>query len=265
MNCYLSKMTYAYTLGIVQFGGLPPPIRDDWLWTRKIDVAPGVMFHLSLLFGTSYPKALCYSRRSDEAYMRYESNHDCRDLIIFKNKIGEKEENYYDHDLEMLSELFVRVLESMKVLESRENTTLKKRAVSKPPSDDEDTKLPRKKSKKSSFDRIEGPSEPRGLLVTLRSCRQKAMTECRWMKQVVGKSVVVEHVVQGAVGDVTSSRPTGINEAVLMAYQLMGQIIQDKTGEVSEGEKRKGEGDRGGRGDNRRNYNRRQNQRRANA
>ncbi|GKE40546.1 hypothetical protein Tco_1463951, partial [Tanacetum coccineum] len=66
-------------------------------------------------------------------------------------------------------------------------------------------------------------------------------------------------------GDVTSSRPTGINEAVLMAYQLMGQIIQDKTGEVSEGEKRKGEGDRGGRGDNRRNYNRRQNQRRANA
>ncbi|GJR61870.1 putative reverse transcriptase domain-containing protein [Tanacetum coccineum] len=52
-------------------------------------------------------------------------------------------------------------------------------------------------------------------------------------------------------GDVTSSRPTGINEAVCMAYQLMGQIIQDKTDEVSEGEKRKGEGDHGGRGDNR--------------
>ncbi|GJS01670.1 putative reverse transcriptase domain-containing protein [Tanacetum coccineum] len=65
-------------------------------------------------------------------------------------------------------------------------------------------------------------------------------------------------------GDVTSSRPAGIDEAVHMAYQLMGQIIQDKTDEVSEGEKRKGEGDRGGRGDNRRDYNRRQNQRRAN-
>ncbi|GJR66768.1 putative reverse transcriptase domain-containing protein [Tanacetum coccineum] len=63
-------------------------------------------------------------------------------------------------------------------------------------------------------------------------------------------------------GDVTSSRPAGIDEAVRMAYQLMGQIIQDKTDEASEGEKRKGEGDRG---DNRRDYNRRQNQRRANA
>ncbi|GJR87945.1 putative reverse transcriptase domain-containing protein [Tanacetum coccineum] len=48
-------------------------------------------------------------------------------------------------------------------------------------------------------------------------------------------------------GDVTSSRPAGIDEAVRMAYQLMGQIIQDKTDEVSKGEKRKGEGDRGGR------------------
>ncbi|GKF10554.1 putative reverse transcriptase domain-containing protein [Tanacetum coccineum] len=66
-------------------------------------------------------------------------------------------------------------------------------------------------------------------------------------------------------GDVASSRPVGIDEAVRMAYQLMGQIIQDKTDEVSEGEKRKGEGDCGGRGDNRRDYNRRQNQRRANA
>ncbi|GKG53427.1 hypothetical protein Tco_0552695, partial [Tanacetum coccineum] len=46
---------------------------------------------------------------------------------------------------------------------------------------------------------------------------------------------------------------------------LMGQIIQDKTDEVSEGEKGKGEGDRGDRGDNRRDYNRRQNQRKANA
>nr|GFB60026.1 reverse transcriptase domain-containing protein [Tanacetum cinerariifolium] len=32
-------------------------------------------------------------------------------------------------------------------------------------------------------------------------------------------------------GDVTSSRPAGIEEAVRIAYQLMGQIIQDKTDE----------------------------------
>ncbi|GJV96032.1 hypothetical protein Tco_1547609 [Tanacetum coccineum] len=40
-------------------------------------------------------------------------------------------------------------------------------------------------------------------------------------------------------GDVTSSRPTSIDEVVRMVYQLMGQIIQDMTDEVSEGEKRK--------------------------
>ncbi|GJT18989.1 hypothetical protein Tco_0877695 [Tanacetum coccineum] len=82
------------------------------------------------------------------------------------------------------------------------------------------------------------------------------------------EQVKVEQYIRGLSknirGDVTSSRPTSIDEAVRMAYQLMGQIIQDKTDEVSEGEKRKGEGDRGGRGDNRRDYNRRQNRRRAN-
>ncbi|GKC35961.1 putative reverse transcriptase domain-containing protein, partial [Tanacetum coccineum] len=83
------------------------------------------------------------------------------------------------------------------------------------------------------------------------------------------KQVKVEQYIRGLSknirGDVTSSRPAGIDEAVCMAYQLMGQIIQDKTNEVSEGEKRKGEGDLGGRGDNRRDYNRRKNQRKANA
>nr|GEY40239.1 putative reverse transcriptase domain-containing protein [Tanacetum cinerariifolium] len=53
-------------------------------------------------------------------------------------------------------------------------------------------------------------------------------------------------------GDVTSSRPAGIDEAVCMAYQLISQIKQGKTDEVSEGEKRKGKGDRGGRGGNNR-------------
>ncbi|GJR67995.1 putative reverse transcriptase domain-containing protein [Tanacetum coccineum] len=88
-------------------------------------------------------------------------------------------------------------------------------------------------------------------------------------RMVEPEQVKVEQYIRGLSknirGDVTSSRPAGIDEAVRMAYQLMGQIIQDKTDEVSEGEKRKGEGDRGGRGDNRRDYNRRQNQRRANA
>ncbi|GKB98869.1 putative reverse transcriptase domain-containing protein, partial [Tanacetum coccineum] len=83
------------------------------------------------------------------------------------------------------------------------------------------------------------------------------------------EQVKVEQYIRGLskniCGDVTSSRPTGIDEAVRIAYQLMGQIIQDKTDKVSEGENRKGKGDRGGHGDNRCNYNRRQNQRRANA
>ncbi|GKA06124.1 hypothetical protein Tco_0685244 [Tanacetum coccineum] len=85
-------------------------------------------------------------------------------------------------------------------------------------------------------------------------------------RMVEPEQVKVEQYICGLSknirGDVTSSRLAGIDEVVRMAYQLMGQIIQDKTDEVSEGEKRKGEGDRG---DNRRDYNRRQNQRRANA
>ncbi|GJT56581.1 putative reverse transcriptase domain-containing protein, partial [Tanacetum coccineum] len=85
-------------------------------------------------------------------------------------------------------------------------------------------------------------------------------------RMVEPEQVKVDQYIRGLSknvrGDVTSSRPTSIDEAVCMAYQLMGQIIQDKTNEVSEGEKRKGEGDRG---DNRRDYNHRQNQRRANA
>ncbi|GJR45398.1 putative reverse transcriptase domain-containing protein [Tanacetum coccineum] len=88
-------------------------------------------------------------------------------------------------------------------------------------------------------------------------------------RMVEPEQVKVEQYIRGLSknirGDVTSSRPAGIDEAVCMAYQLIGQIIQDKTDEVSEGEKRKGEGDCGGCGDNRRDYNRRQNQRRANA
>ncbi|GJS43731.1 putative reverse transcriptase domain-containing protein [Tanacetum coccineum] len=88
-------------------------------------------------------------------------------------------------------------------------------------------------------------------------------------RMVEPEQVKVEQYIRGLSknihGDVTSSRPAGIDEAVRMAYQLMGQIIQDKTDEASKGEKRKGEGDHGGRGDNRCDYNCQQNQRRANA
>ncbi|GJS75248.1 putative reverse transcriptase domain-containing protein [Tanacetum coccineum] len=87
-------------------------------------------------------------------------------------------------------------------------------------------------------------------------------------RMVKPEQVKVKQYIRGLSknirGDVTSSRPVGIDEAVRMAYQLMGQIIQDKNDEVSEGEKKKCKGDRGGRGDNRRDYNHRQNYRRAN-
>nr|GEV18163.1 hypothetical protein [Tanacetum cinerariifolium] len=86
-------------------------------------------------------------------------------------------------------------------------------------------------------------------------------------RMVEPEQVKVEQYIRGLSknihGNVTSSKPAGIDEAVRMAYQLMGQIIQDKTDEVPKGEKRKCEGDRSGRGDNRRDYNRRQNQRKA--
>nr|GFC70923.1 putative reverse transcriptase domain-containing protein [Tanacetum cinerariifolium] len=61
------------------------------------------------------------------------------------------------------------------------------------------------------------------------------------------------------------SEPATINGAARLAYQLAGQLIQDKADEATEGEKRKGKSDRGGRGDNRHEHNRHQNQRRGNA
>ncbi|GJR62316.1 hypothetical protein Tco_1504478 [Tanacetum coccineum] len=124
------------------------------------------------------------------------------DLLKSKNKIGEKERELLNHDLENVERALGNVLERVSVLESGENATLKKRlaetetklawacmerdiaerrlhesrvwnkmfyldmvrigAVPKPPSDDEDTERPRKKSKNSTSDGTEGPSEPRG-------------------------------------------------------------------------------------------------------
>ncbi|GJX89754.1 hypothetical protein Tco_0343080, partial [Tanacetum coccineum] len=82
-------------------------------------------------------------------------------------------------------------------------------------------------------------------------CPRSVLQRLEQELMVEPEQVKVEQYIRGLSnnirGDVTSSRPTGIEEVVRMAYQLMGQIIQEKTDEVSEGEKRKGEGDRGGR------------------
>ncbi|GJT13965.1 hypothetical protein Tco_0861007 [Tanacetum coccineum] len=114
--------------------------------------------------------------------------------------LSEKERKILDYDLGNVEKTLSNVVERLKILESREYATLKKKledkemqlviarmdcaraerslhesigwnrrfygemvrkgAVPKPPSDDEDDGHPRKKSKKS--DRDDGPSEPRG-------------------------------------------------------------------------------------------------------
>nr|GEX89640.1 reverse transcriptase domain-containing protein [Tanacetum cinerariifolium] len=87
-------------------------------------------------------------------------------------------------------------------------------------------------------------------------------------EMVEPEAVKVEKYLRGLTksirGDVTSSQPATINDAVRLDNQLAGQLIQDKADEATEGEKRKGKGNRGSRGDNQRKHNRRQNQRRGN-
>nr|GFB74044.1 hypothetical protein [Tanacetum cinerariifolium] len=79
---------------------------------------------------------------------------------------------------------------------------------------------------------------------------------CLCPRMVEPEAVKVEQYLRGLTksicGDVTSSQPSTINDAVRLVYQLAGQLIQDKADEATEGEKRKGEGDWGSRGDNRR-------------
>ncbi|GJV77563.1 putative reverse transcriptase domain-containing protein [Tanacetum coccineum] len=130
-------------------------------------------------------------------------------LLKSKNKIGEKEREILNHDLENVERALGNVLERMSVLESGENATLKKRltetktklewarmerdmaerrlhvsqgwnkrfymemvrirVVPKSPSDDEDTERPRKKSKNSPPSGTEGLLSHMDHLVTL-SC-----------------------------------------------------------------------------------------------
>nr|GFC42301.1 hypothetical protein [Tanacetum cinerariifolium] len=78
----------------------------------------------------------------------------------------------------------------------------------------------------------------------------KLLTIPLGVRMVEPEAVKVEQYLRGLTksirGDVTSSQPATINDAVRVAYQLVGQLIQDKADEAIEGEKRKGEGDRGG-------------------
>ncbi|GKE35188.1 hypothetical protein Tco_1454510, partial [Tanacetum coccineum] len=121
-------------------------------------------------------------------------------LLKSKDTIGEEERELLNHDLEDTIRVLGNVFKRLSVLESGENATWKKNlteteiklvlarmeheiakrrlhesrvwnkrfyldmvrigAVPKPPSDDEDTERPRKKSKNSTSDGTEGPSEP---------------------------------------------------------------------------------------------------------
>ncbi|GJW48306.1 hypothetical protein Tco_0079952 [Tanacetum coccineum] len=130
------------------------------------------------------------------------TNHTKTAFLDSKIKIGEKERKILDHDLGNVEKTLSNVVERLKILESGENATFKKkledtemqlviarmdcasaerrlhesigwnkrfymemvciRTVPKPPSNDEGTERPRNKLKKSSFDGTEGPSEPHG-------------------------------------------------------------------------------------------------------
>nr|GEV72670.1 hypothetical protein [Tanacetum cinerariifolium] len=99
-------------------------------------------------------------------------------LLGSEVRIRKMEREILHHNLSSVEENLGNVVERLKVLESEDNATLKKKlaeneifylemvrkgAVPKPPSDDEGSERPRKMPKKS--DRDEGPSDPRGPLM----------------------------------------------------------------------------------------------------
>nr|GEY02198.1 hypothetical protein [Tanacetum cinerariifolium] len=94
-------------------------------------------------------------------------------LLGSEAKIGKMEREILYQDLSGVEETLGKVVERLKVLESEENATLKKklaetkmvrkRAVPKPLTDDEGSEHPRKMPKKSDEDK--GPSDPRGPLI----------------------------------------------------------------------------------------------------
>ncbi|GJU13689.1 putative reverse transcriptase domain-containing protein [Tanacetum coccineum] len=152
------------------------------------------------------------------------TNHTNTALLDSKIKIGEKERKILDYDLGNVEKTLSSVGERLKILESGENATLKKKledkemkfywdmvlkgAVPKPPSDDEDDGRPRKKSKKS--DRDDGPSEPwgpprRDVYGVRRIMPPKPMSEAR-MREIIRDQVTtsmnefMENMNHGAGG-----------------------------------------------------------------
>nr|GFB52138.1 hypothetical protein [Tanacetum cinerariifolium] len=108
----------------------------------------------------------------------YETGESCRTevaLLGSEAKIGKMEREILHHNLSGVEETLGKVVERLKVLESEEKATLRKKlakkemvckgVVPKPPSDDEGSKHPRKMPKKSNED--EGSSNPRGPLMTM--------------------------------------------------------------------------------------------------
>ncbi|GJY03796.1 putative reverse transcriptase domain-containing protein, partial [Tanacetum coccineum] len=333
----------------------PPPgdvSSDSESEDEKVDVTPeatvGTITQSLMLFVTfrgAYLRRDLEASRAQARVMEAELG-TCQTeiaLLKSKNKIGEKERELLNHDLENVERALGNVLERISILESRENATLKKRlaetetklvlepvvlepvvlepvvlelvvpepVVPEPVvlelvvPDRQRPKLLGWFEKLKSVFRINDCKERDKVKFATTTLQGRALTWWNgriasmgidaangtpWTelkgtdidgytnrfhklallcpRMVEPEQVKVEQYIRGLSknirGDVTSSRPVGIDEAVRMAYQLMVQIIQDKIDEVSEGEKRKGKGDRGGRGDNRRDYNRRQNQRRAN-
>ncbi|GKC91050.1 putative reverse transcriptase domain-containing protein [Tanacetum coccineum] len=155
-------------------------------------------------------------------------------LLKSKNKIGEKERELLNQDLENVERALSNVLEMVSVLESGENATLKKRlaetetklvwarmerettegrlhesrvwnkmfymdmvrigAVPKPPSDDEDTEHQRKKSKNSTSDGTKGPSEPRGIF-----CKSLTKLRCLIMPPKAMSEACMREVIREQV------------------------------------------------------------------
>ncbi|GJT83337.1 hypothetical protein Tco_1057679 [Tanacetum coccineum] len=133
---------------------LPPPIRDDWLSSRVGKMTLRMRCIESVRVDVSRS-----SWKSELGNMQTEIA-----LLKSKNKIGEKE-RYLIHDLGNIEhhDMVERRLHASYGWNKRFYMEMVRiGAFPKPPSADEGTERPRKKSKKSSFDGTEGPSEPRG-------------------------------------------------------------------------------------------------------
>ncbi|GJX31899.1 hypothetical protein Tco_0241754, partial [Tanacetum coccineum] len=209
-------------------GDKTPPLgdvsSDSESEDEEIDVAPEVDVTPEATAGTitqkpyvtrTFPRAPWALRRNLEASRARARDMEAKwgtcqtEIALLKsnNKIGEKERELLNHDLENVERALGNVLERVSVLESWENATLKKRlaetetklawvcmecdiaerrlyesrvwnkmfyldmvrigAVPKPPYDDEDTERPRKKSKNSPPSGTESLLSHMDYLVTL--------------------------------------------------------------------------------------------------